>query len=425
MSNKINNNKTIKALSWLLVGLTSCAAMSNTDETKTGHKLTAGHGGHKAKMGMGHAMAPSCEASDITCAKTVTSAFAPDGKLWRLWTAQQQLFYSISSDNGHHFGEPKKVAIEAEKISSRGENRPKLGFDNNNNVYISWAKPLKGKYTSDVRLTYSTDQGESFAPAQTVNNDGLEIGHSFNEMLVAADGTVTLSWLDGRERKRIKDYQGSALYMAQGKLTKQGIRFNNKKLVDGTCVCCRIAMSYTANKDVAAMWRHIYDDNIRDHAILTFNDQGKLEKPTRASFDQWQLNGCPHQGPGLSINSQNRYHMVWFNNGSRGKGLFYAYSDDSGKNQSKPLSVGNVNAQASYANVMSLGKTVDVVWTEFNGTRYQLYHQRSVDSGVSFATPTVISASTTDADRPFLLQRQGKNYVSWQRPELGHQVIAL
>jgi len=235
-------------------------------------------------------------------------------------------------------------------------------------------------------------------------------------------------WLDGREQKKNKNYQGSALYLAEGKLTSssdKAIDFSNKKLADGTCVCCRVAMRHTADDQVAAMWRHIYDDNIRDHAILTFNGQSELQQPIRASFDEWQLDGCPHQGPGLSINAQNRYHMVWFNNGSKGKGLFYAHSDDNGKNQSKPLSIGDVNGQASYANVISHGDTVDLVWVQFNGQHYQLYHQRSKDNGQTFADANVISQSSSDTDRPFLIERAGQHFVSWQRPSVGHQVIAL
>ena len=366
-----------------------------------------------------------CEPEDITCAKTVTSAFDPQGKLWRIWSGGDHLFFSISKDNGQHFGSPVKVNIKPEKISARNENRPKLAFDDKNNVYISWAKPLKKQYTSEIRFTYSTDGGKHFAPAQTVNNDSFETGHSFNEMLVNGDGQVVLTWLDARESKNNPNYQGSALYAAQGKLTEKGFSFDNRKLADGTCVCCRIAMTHSANNKIAAMWRHIYDDNIRDHAILTFDQKNIPAQPFRASFDQWHINGCPHQGPGLSINEQNRYHMVWFNNGEKGKGIFYAYSDDSGKNKSIPLKIGDTEKQASYAHVISNDNIVEVVWIQFNGKTYQLYHQRSRDNGKTFGHPSMIGESAQDPDRPFLIKHERQNFVSWHRPDLGHQVISL
>ena len=310
------------------------------------------------------------------------------------------------------------ILVSLSKLISRPKKSPQGGRIGQNSV-------LTVKTTAEGRFTYSTDGGKHFAEPITINNDGLEIGHSFNEMLVADAGEVTLTWLDGREGKKQADYVGSALYSARGKLGKSGFDFNNLKLADQTCVCCRIALTYTADNKIAAMWRHIFDDNIRDHAILTFDAKSSPVKPYRASFDEWQINGCPHQGPGLSINEQNRYHMVWFNNGIKGKGLFYAYSDHGGQKQSKPLSIGDYDARSSYAHVISNKNTVDVVWTQFDGKKYQLYHQRSVDNGDTFTKAAVIGESTADADRPFLIKHKGQHFVSWQRPNLGHQVIAL
>lgn len=367
----------------------------------------------------------NCSGPEIACAKTVTSAFAPSGDLWRLWVHEKHLYYAISKDKGQHFSLPTKVDIAAEKISSRGENRPKIGFDTNMGVYISWAMPLKKRFTALVRFTYSADGGKTFIKPITVNNDGLEIGHSFNEMLVSKTGQVTMTWLDGRQRTKHKNYVGSALYRAYGNMTEKGFVFDNTKLADNTCQCCRIAMTESPSGDVALMWRHIFADNIRDHAIMTFKQNQMVPKHQRATFDQWQINGCPHQGPGISIDSDNRYHMVWFNNGSKGKGLFYAYSDHQGIKQSNPISLGNFERQANHAHVINTGQLVDVIWMEFNSTHYQLYHQRSQNGGQSFSVAKVLANSKKGADRPFLLKANNKHYISWQRPGVGHKVIAL
>ncbi|MFT5164279.1 MAG: hypothetical protein ACI9FJ_002880 [Alteromonadaceae bacterium] len=368
----------------------------------------AGHSGKKS----------SCKVQDVKCARAVTSAFAPNGALWRLWAAQDQLFYSVSNDDGLHFGASQKITINAQSISAREENRPKLVFGGKDNVYISWARPNKSKHTSQVKFIYSTDGGQHFSMPQTVNDGGGKIKHSYNEMVVTDDGTVVINWLGGKRK-------GSVLYSAYGKLSDGQFKFSSKKLAQGTCVCCRIASSYTADNKVAVMWRNIYDDNIRDHAILTFDQHSADKTPFRATFDQWQINGCPHQGPGLSVGGQNRYHMVWFNNGEKAKGIFYAYSDNNGETTSKPLNLGGAAVQASYANVLSNGKNVDVVWTQFNGDMYQLYHQRSTDRGQTFNSATVVAQSADDPDRPFLIKKQGHNFVSWQQPNVGHQVIAL
>jgi hypothetical protein len=93
----------------------------------------------------------ACEIADIRCAKTVTSAYAPNGDLWRLWVFNNTMWYQISGDHGARYTQPKAVPIAAENISARNENRPKIAFDNNRGVYLSWAirreKKIYRRYT--------------------------------------------------------------------------------------------------------------------------------------------------------------------------------------------------------------------------------------------------------------------------------------
>jgi hypothetical protein len=70
-----------------------------------------------------------CESKEIACAKTVTSAFAPNGDLWRIWAFDKDLYYQISIDNGTTFMSRQRIGIPEEKISARNENRPKMAFD--------------------------------------------------------------------------------------------------------------------------------------------------------------------------------------------------------------------------------------------------------------------------------------------------------
>ncbi|MCP3675849.1 MAG: exo-alpha-sialidase, partial [Gammaproteobacteria bacterium] len=327
----------------------------------------------------------SCTTANISCAQTVTSAFAPNGDLWRLWSFKQNIYFEISKDNGALFTQPIKVTIPTEKISARNENRPKIAFDNYNGVYLSWATPKEKKYTADVRFSYSNDYGRTFSAPVTINNDNLLAGHSFNELLVSPEGDISIVWLDGRLsyqlRKQGKESNGSALFLAEANIRKGNPNFSNQQLANNTCVCCRIAMDFNQHGNLAILWRHIYGDNIREFALLTVNEQ---TTPIQVSHDHWYINGCPHHGGGLSISDENRYHMVWFNQGDNGKGIFYAYSDDSGKTLTTPLSIGDQSKQAGHPHLISNDRQVDIIWTQFDGKEHQLWHQRSLDNGKNF-----------------------------------------
>ena len=403
------------------------------------------HNHQLPKANESHTSANPCKTVEIRCAKTVTSAFAPNGDLWRLWAEKNALYFQISKNNGISFTTATKVAITEETISARNENRPKIAFDQYSGIYLSWATPRERKYTADVRFSYSADYGKTFSSPVTVNNDNLLAGHSFNEMLVSDNGDVSIVWLDGRvahqRRKQGKSTNGSALFMAQANPRKNSAQFTNSLLANGTCVCCRIAMDYNQEGELAVLWRHIYGDNIREFALLTVNktslNQTGEAEIIQISHDHWQINGCPHQGGGISIDESNRYHLVWFNLGDQGKGIFYARSNNQGKTLSKPLSIGNINAQAAHPNIMQNNNVVDIVWTQFTGIEHQLWHQQSVDNGKSFGAAKQIAQASSGSDRPFIIKKSdvlsnansnvssSLNYVSWQRPKQGHLVQAL
>ncbi len=389
------------------------------------------HSQHQAQKSV-KSTKTSCQKIEVTCGKTVTSAFAPNGDFWRVWSQQEKIYYQISPDNGQNFGLAKAVAIPKEKISARNENRPKIAFDSKQGVYLSWATPREKKYTADIRYSYSSDYGKTFSTPITVNDDGLLTAHSFNEMVVNDEDDVSIVWLDGRLKQRKDAGNGSAIFIASGNMTKATAPFVNQKfvnqkfvnqeIVNGTCVCCRLAVDYNQQGKLAILWRHIYGDNIREFAITTLGEQST---PYQVSHDHWKINGCPHQGGALSIAKDNRYHMVWYNQGDKGKGVFYGHSDDAGKSLSSPLAVGKQAAQAGHPHMSERNGVIDIVWTQFTGTEHQLWHQQSTDKGVSFGIAKVLATSTKGSDRPFILQGKNNSFVSWHRFQQGHWLSQL
>lgn len=185
-------------------------------------------------------------------------------------------------------------------------------------------------------------------------------------------------------------------------------------------------MDYNSHGELAVFWRHIYGDNIREFALLTLTEnEGAQLTPYQISYDHWKINGCPHQGGAISINDNNRYHMVWFNQGDVGKGIFYASSDDQGKSLTKPISVGMQSAQAAHPHMNTNGNNIDIVWMQFTGIEHELWHQRSTDNGKSFTKAVILATAVNGADRPFIIKEANVSYVSWHRPKQGHLVQAL
>lgn len=105
------------------------------------------------------------------------------------------------------------------------------------------------------------------------------------------------------------------------------------------------------------LFRNVYGQDVRDHAITTFDVDGKPGPVHRVSVDDYHINGRPHHGPSLSISAAGTYHAAWFTNGTVRKGLFYARSVDGGQTFSSPMLLGGPETHAARPFVLAAGDT--------------------------------------------------------------------
>lgn len=354
-----------------------------------------------------------------SCAKTITSLFDKKGNLWTAWTHNKTLYVNYSTNDGKTFSPKKKVNTIPEKISARKEHRPKIAISEDGIIYLSWTTKLEKRFTGNIRFSRSIDQGNSFSKPITVNDNLDIISHRFDALTVNKRGNIYISWLDKRDQQAAKrtgkKYNGAAAYYAVS--TNQGLTFDkNKKITDHSCECCRMAIDIDKHDLPVIAWRHIYGDNIRDHSIVSFSDINTPSTPKRLSNDKWKMTGCPHHGPSLSINKDNRYHSVWFNNAKKRHGIFYAHSDDQGNTFSEAVSIGNYDKQASHADVMAVNSQVNIVWKEFEAPYTNIYIMTSNDNGLNWSQSKLISKSTKTSDYAFLINNENKTFVSWHIP---------
>jgi len=56
----------------------------------------------------------------------------------------------------------------------------------------------------------------------------------------------------------------------------------------------------------------VYAGNHRDIAFAASRDRGRsFTEPVRVSADDWQLEGCPENGPSLAVDRRNRVYVLW------------------------------------------------------------------------------------------------------------------
>lgn len=354
----------------------------------------------------------------------VSADFDEQGRLWLAAIRGQHIYLSYSDDLGVTQSAPVEVNSEPENILGDGENRPKI-IMRKGVIYVSYTQGLAKPMTGDIRFSRSTDGGKSFSAPVTVNDNREVISHRFDSMAVNGKGHIYISWLDKRDQsaaeKNGEKYNGAALYYAVSDDGGKSFR-RNEKIADHVCECCRTVMSVDVDDFPVIAWRHIYDTNIRDHALVKLD--GKMA-PVRLSHENWNIAACPHHGPSLSIAPDGIYHAAWFSNAPERHGLFYAYSADQGKTFSSPLNFGNFEAHPAHPYVLSLGSRVYLVWKEFDGESTGIFGMNSGDGGKSWSAPSRLASTSDESDSPMLIGESTRVYLSWNTKNEGYRLIEL
>lgn len=341
-----------------------------------------------------------------------SAAFDSHGRLWLVDAADGHVRLRHSDDDGRTLSAPIEVNATAERIYAEGENRPKIAFGPRDEIYVSWSQPRAGPWTGFVRFARSLDRGEHFSAPLTVHHDRAEITHRFDALAVDGHGRIVMAWIDKRDviaaTARHQPYLGAAVYYSWS--SDGGTRFSaERKLVDQSCECCRIALARTPGGEVAAFFRSIYGDNIRDHAYAVLHVDGQPSRAERATFSEWQIAGCPHHGPGLAIGGDGVRHAVWYE--AKGQPTIWYGQLDPGHRPKHPLAIAAVGA--SHADVAVREGKVWVVWNQVNAEGYALMLRRSTDNGAHFDVAREIARSDGAVASPQLLLKQGHAFVAW------------
>lgn len=345
----------------------------------------------------------------------VNVAFDGVGRLWRAEVRNGSVWLSLSINKGQSWNPPLRVNATPENIAAEGENRPKLAFSGQQ-IYVSWTQSLAKPYTGHVRFARSLDGGKSFSEPITINDNHELISHRFDALAVDGAGRVHLAWLDKRDAKD-KSYAGAALYHAVSE--DGGASFSaNRLLAAHSCECCRVVMALDRDGTPLVLWRHIFGRNTRDHGLLKLDAQSAL---VRVSFDDWQVDACPHHGPALAVAADGTRHLAWYNNAPQRHGLFYARMTPDGQ-LGTPLAFGNDDAQAAHPSVAVAGSRVVLAWKEFDGERSHVFSLVSNDGGKTFASARRIASSAGASDHPLLVSDGAVVYVSWNTAREGHDL---
>jgi hypothetical protein len=332
------------------------------------------------------------------------------------FTGRTDVYVAVSTDGGVSFATPVRVNDIPGTARLGGELPPRVSIaareEGGSVIDVLWTATEAGTV---VRLSRSEDGGRTFHPSRELQAAAAAGDRGWAALALDADGHAHAVWLDHRgmasERAvdETHDHHGHAtapldsraafdgVAMAQKSSLYYGDIHGEREVVKGVCYCCKTALAITPDGRLLVAWRHVYPRNIRDIAFAMSVDRGRtFSDPLRVSEDDWQLNGCPDDGPAMAVDARGVAHLAWptlVPSPEPHKAVFYASSAD-GRTFSPRLRVSAPARHASHPHIaVSADGDVVVLWDEVADGRRRVF--ASWLQGGAYTPPDALSEDTS------------------------------
>jgi hypothetical protein len=282
-----------------------------------------------------------------------------------------------------------------------------------------------GTYAYDVRLSYSTDDGATWAESFTPHHDGTQTEHGFASLFEMPGHGLGLVWLDGRqmnpgvEGARAGDLGAMTLRFAS--FDRAWAQTAESAIDVRVCECCPTAAAVTAD-GVLTAYRDRSETEIRDIYVARFAD-GDWTEGRAVHDDGWQINACPVNGPMLSARGRD-VAIAWFHAREGDGHVYVAFSDDAGRTFGAPVPV-DANAAMGRVDVELLPDgTALVSWIETTN-RQADFRVRRFDRTGAVGPATIVAPllASRASGYPRIALHDGEVVFAWADADGGSRVL--
>ena len=197
-------------------------------------------------------------------------------------------------------------------------------------------------YAYDVNIALSRDGGQTWTKPIVPHLDNTQTEHGFVSLIPLNDGRLGAIWLDGRNMKGMKDDhdEGKPLSVSMtlryAAIDAAGKISDEAQLDERVCECCQTAATLSSD-GVVAVYRDRSQNEVRDiYTVRKTNDT--WETPRAVYADNWEINGCPVNGPAVAASNRN-VAVAWFTGAAGKPTVKVAFSADAGATFGNPIQV--------------------------------------------------------------------------------------
>lgn len=225
-----------------------------------------------------------------------------------------------------------------------------------------------GTFDYDVTIARSFNGGKTWGKPFVPHRDGVKAEHGFVSMFAAKDGNLAAVWLDGREMKPGAGAGSNDHGHGHGNMTLRYVKVKRDGTLTGeaaldtrVCECCQTSAAMTTDGPVV-VYRDRSEQEIRDISIVRLRD-GKWSQPRSVFPDNWQINGCPVNGPAVAAAGR-RVAVAWYTGAGNAQHVKLAFSNDAGENFGAPITVDDGNPVGRVDVLLLADGSALVCWLE-------------------------------------------------------------
>ena len=253
-------------------------------------------------------------------------------------------------------------------------------------------------YAYNVNIAQSKDSGKSWTTPMVPHRDNTLTEHGFVSLIPLADGRLGAVWLDGRNMKDMKETDEHApspesMTLRYATIDATGNLSDESELDERVCECCQTSAAVTSDGPIV-VYRDRSQNEVRDIYIVR-HVNGAWTKPQPVFADNWQINGCPVNGPAVAADGKH-VAVAWFTSADNTPRVKIAFSRDAGATFSQPIQVDDGESVGRVDTVLLGDGSALVCWMSGN-TDGGAIKVRRVRSDGTLGPPAVIAR--TDISR--------------------------
>jgi hypothetical protein len=363
--------------------------------------------------------APGSEAPNLSV--------APDGRVLLSWlepTSPKAYALRFSMRETQGWSTPRTITSSTDWFVS-GADYPSVAFMSDGtmaaNSLIATNLQLEA-YNTNVFL--SRDAGKTWSKPVAIHRDKKIRQHGFVSFVPTPDGGLGAVWLDGKQLSNTNEGDMALLYTTIG---KDGSIKGETTLDARVCECCQTSAAATP-EGLLVVYRDRSPKEIRDISIVRYVS-GRWSVPQPVASDNWQIDGCPVNGPAISSAGRN-VAVAWMTAANDKSRVNLALSTDAGKTFGRPIKIddGNPDGRVDVVSLPAGGAMVS--WVERVGQRTEARVRRVQANGTAAAALNVSGTTGIHYGGVPRIERSGNDlFITWtasgEKPSVRTAVMTL